>query len=81
MAAALAVGRAGHRGWLEEVFAPALPTTASSRGRVVDALYAATDVGTWKLLRRDLGLSRARTAGAIEVLVRGALAATSGSGG
>ena len=81
VAAALAVGRAGHRGWLEEVFAPALPTKASSRGRVVDALYAATDVGTWKLLRRDLGLSRARTAGAMEALVRGVLAADSGSGG
>ena len=81
VAAGRAQGRAGHRRWLEEVFAPGLPTTASSRGRAVDALYAATDVGTWKLLRRDLGLSRARTAGAIEVLVRGALATDSGSGG
>lgn len=81
VAAALAVGRAGHRGWLEEVFAPALPAKAASRARVVDALYAATDVGTWKLLRRDLGLSRARTAGAMEALVRGVLAADSGSGG
>ena len=81
VAAALAAGRAGHRGWLEDVFAPALPTKASSRRGVVDALYAATDVGTWKLLRRDLGLSRARTAGAMEALVRGVLAADSGSGG
>jgi len=40
---------------------------------VLDALYAATDVGTWKLLRRDLGLSKPRTAAAMQALIRGAL--------
>jgi hypothetical protein len=40
---------------------------------VLDGLYVATDVGTWKLLRRDLALSRARTRSAMEVIVRGIL--------
>ena len=48
----LAHGRESHRGWVETMFgAPDL--TAE--------LVVATDVYTWKLLRRDLGLSRADT--------------------
>jgi AcrR family transcriptional regulator len=74
IAAVLAMGRAGHRAWLEDAFAPLLPAAAAARRQVVDALYVATDVGTWKLLRRDLGLSRPRTIAVIEALVRGALA-------
>ena len=59
-------GRAGHRRWVEEIFdAPEL----------VEELVVATDVYTWKLLRRDRGLSRAKTATAIrrivEALLRG----------
>lgn len=73
VAAALRVGRAGHRRWLEERFGPWLPDDARDRRRVVDGLYAATDVGTWKLLRRDLALSKARTRAAMESLVRGVL--------
>lgn len=77
IAALLAMGRAGHRAWLEDAFAPLLPSTPAARRRVVDALYVATDVGTWKLLRRDLGLSRPRTIAVIESLARGALAEAS----
>jgi hypothetical protein len=33
-----------------------------------------TDVGTWKLLRRDLGHSRADTAAVLRALLRAALA-------
>lgn len=73
IAAVLAMGRAGHRAWLEDAFSPLLPAAPAARRRVVDALYVATDVGTWKLLRRDLGLSRPRTIAVIESLVRGAL--------
>jgi AcrR family transcriptional regulator len=76
VAAALAMGRRGHRAWLEQVFAPRLPHDAAARRRVVDALYGATDVGTWKLFRRDLRLSRRRTSEAMRVLVEGALAGT-----
>lgn len=70
---ALRLGRSTHRAWLTERFATLLPADPARRRRAVDALYAATDVGTWKLLRRDLGLSRTRTRDAMEQLVRGAL--------
>jgi AcrR family transcriptional regulator len=73
VAAALEGGRAGHRAWLETSFAPLLPDRPTLRRQALDGLYAATDVGTWKLLRRDLGLSRARTRTVMETLARGAL--------
>ena len=72
-AAALQTGRAGHRAWLEERFAPSLSSDPRRRRQTLDGLYAATDVGTWKLLRRDLALSRSRTRGAMALLVRGVL--------
>jgi AcrR family transcriptional regulator len=65
--------RAAHRTWLEEVFAPHLPTAPAARRRGVNALHAATDVYTWKLLRRDLRLSRPETAHTMTALVRGVL--------
>lgn len=80
VAAALQAGRAGHRAWLEASFAPLLPTHPKRRQQVLDGLYAATDVGTWKLLRRDLGLSASRTRAVVETLIRGALA-TAANGG
>ncbi|MCV2489153.1 TetR/AcrR family transcriptional regulator [Geodermatophilus sp. YIM 151500] len=70
----VAAARATHRAWLEEVFAGQLPDDSRARRRVLAALYAATDVGTWKLLRRDLGHSRAETTAVLESLVRAALA-------
>jgi AcrR family transcriptional regulator len=73
VAAALRFGRAGHRAWLEERFGASLPTAPRLRRQALDGLYAATDVGTWKLLRRDLALSPARTRDAMAMLVRGAL--------
>jgi len=39
-------------------FAEHLPTGPAARRRTLAALYAATDVGTWRLLRLDLGHSR-----------------------
>jgi len=67
-AAAAAAGRRGHRHWAERVFAPYLPTAAGGRReRALVALIAATDVYVWKLLRRDMGLSRDEA----EVIVRG----------
>ena len=80
VADALEAGRAGHRAWLEEVFGPLLPTPPSERRRTIDALYAATDVGTWKLLRRDLGCSVRRTTAALDLLVRGALTGSGEAG-
>lgn len=40
---------------------------------LIEALYAATDVGTWKLLRRDHRLTQADTAAVLETLIRGVL--------
>jgi AcrR family transcriptional regulator len=53
--------RAGHQNWLERIFADQLPKASMARRRAIHALHAATDVYTWKLLRRDLKLPRAET--------------------
>lgn len=53
-------GKALHRAWVEEVFAPFLEV-ADDRAELADLLVVATDVYAWKLLRRDRGLSRSRT--------------------
>jgi AcrR family transcriptional regulator len=55
-------GRAYHWDWVEQTFVPQLAgLRGPARKRRVAALVAATDVYTWKLLRLDLGLSRAET--------------------
>jgi AcrR family transcriptional regulator len=60
----LARGREGHRGWVETMFgAPEL----------VAELIVATDVYTWKLLRRDQGLSRDETVAAMLRIVQALL--------
>ena len=65
--------RALHQRWLASVFADDLPGNGSTRRRAVNALHAATDVYTWKLLRRDLGLSRRETEKTMADLVAGVL--------
>ena len=61
----LAQGREGHRRWVEAMFkAP----------KLVPELVVATDVYTWKLLRRDQGLSRDQTAAAMRRMVEALLA-------
>ena len=74
VAAALDVGRTSHRTWLVEMFGATLPSSPKLRERAVNALHAATDVYTWKLLRRDLGLSRVETERTIAQLIEGVLA-------
>jgi AcrR family transcriptional regulator len=55
-------GREFHRAWVEHTFAPQLTgLRGPARKRKVAALVAMTDVYIWKLLRLDLGLSRAET--------------------
>lgn len=52
-------GRALHRRWVEDAFAPLIADRADAeRSELIDLLVVATDVYTWKLLRRDRGLSR-----------------------
>jgi len=59
LAPLLAGGRAVHRGWVERVFASWLTAVpAAERERRTVMLIAATDVLTWKILRREQGLSR-----------------------
>jgi len=63
------IGRAFHRSWVEEVFDPLLPKPATEREVMVDLLAVATDVYTWKLLRRDRGLNPAATEHRVGALV------------
>ncbi len=76
LAAGLDAARREHLGWLERIFGDQIPEEPRERRRALAGLYAATDVGSWKLLRRDLGLSRADTTAVLESLVRAAVAPT-----
>ena len=58
-------GRAGHRKWVGEMF---------GRPDLVHELVVATDVYSWKLLRRDQGLSQEATRDSIRRTVRALLA-------
>jgi AcrR family transcriptional regulator len=58
-------GKAAHRRWVRAAFAPFDGDE--------DLLVVATDVYTWKLLRRDRGHSRARTETLMTQLVRALL--------
>ena len=69
----LEIGRASHRTWLEETFGDRLPRAKARRDVGLAALVAATDAYTWKLLRRDIGLSRTATVKSMRRLVDGAL--------
>jgi AcrR family transcriptional regulator len=60
MARITELGKAMHRTWVEEVFAPYV-AAAADPDELTDLLVVATDVYTWKLLRRDRGLGRDRT--------------------
>ena len=61
----LAMGRQRHREWVARVF---------ERPDLMPELIAATDAYTWKLLRRDQGLSRAATRDSIRRTVLALLA-------
>lgn len=65
--------RAGHQAWLHRIFEGRLPKASAARRRAIVSLHAATDVYTWKLLRRDLRLTRHETEAAMTDLVKGVL--------
>jgi AcrR family transcriptional regulator len=73
LAALLDDARASHQAWLVDMFGERLPRTPAARRRAVHALHAATDAYTWKLLRRDLRLSRTETEKTMADLVVGVL--------
>lgn len=63
-------GRAFHADWCARVFAPQLRGLRGvARGRRLAQLITACDVYTWKLLRRDCGLSRRQTEIALRELI------------
>jgi AcrR family transcriptional regulator len=74
VAAMLERARGYHQEWLAQMFADYLPASGAARREALAALHAATDVFTWRLLRRDLGLSRRATAATITRLVTAGLA-------
>ncbi len=67
----LPMGRILHLKWLQRVFAPLMPPAPNPQ--VLDLLVVATDVLTWKLLRRDRGLSVPNTKRAMRFMTRAAL--------
>ena len=66
------VARRVHREWVEEIFAPQL-AGRRDREELVDLLVIATDVLTWKTLRRHGGMSRAVTCDRMLRLVQAVL--------
>jgi AcrR family transcriptional regulator len=72
----LARGRAGHRAWVAGAFAGQLPDPADpAYEQALNLHITATDIYTWKLLRRDMGLSQEQTIDHMRALVA-ALAAS-----
>jgi AcrR family transcriptional regulator len=70
----LEVGRQHLRAWVAKAFESALGRLRGGERRELhDALIVAFDVYTWKLLRRDFGLSRPAAEARIKRLVLGAL--------
>lgn len=69
-------GRRNFQGWLEEMLGDLMPgdDEPAERRRVLLGTHAALDVFTWKLFRRDLGLSQKRTEQQLTDLVLGVLA-------
>ncbi len=70
----VARGRAEHRDWVTRVFEPHRANLdPEETDQSIDLLVVATDVFTWKLLRRDRGLGRVETERRMLRLVRGIL--------
>ena len=72
VAAAVREGREVHRAWVEQHCGFAIGARAGpERELAIHAAIVATDLGTWKLLRRDLGMERAQVAAVMTTLVEG----------
>jgi AcrR family transcriptional regulator len=63
-------GRRYHADWVERAFSPLLgDLPARARRRRIGQLVAVTDIYHWKVLRRDVGLSRAEVEASIRELI------------
>ncbi len=72
----IAVGRAGHRQWVQRQFEAQIAQVDPTRRRsLTDELVCVCDVYTWKLLRRDMGRSRPGTEKTILSLVNAVVGA------
>jgi AcrR family transcriptional regulator len=68
--AGMDIGRRMHREQIAEVFAPQLATRPTAEHEpLVDLLVVATDVYTWKLLRRDRSLDQPTTEARVRQLI------------
>lgn len=64
-------GKHAHRQWVEQSFGPQLAELPRARrDEITDLLVVATDLFTWKLLRRDRGLDRSAVEHRMLTLVR-----------
>lgn len=73
------LGRQQHRNWVAEVFAPQLRARpAEDREALTDLLVVATDVYTWKLLRRDRNLAHGDAEARVRQLIAALLAPRKG---
>ncbi|HEV7495757.1 helix-turn-helix domain-containing protein [Baekduia sp.] len=74
----LARGRTGHRAWVAGAFAGQLPDPADAAyDQALNLHVLATDIYTWKLLRRDMGLSLEQTIDHMRALIAALAAANS----
>jgi AcrR family transcriptional regulator len=63
-------GRRYHAAWVERAFSPLLGKLPPSvRRRRLGELVAVTDIYSWKVLRRDVGLSRAEVEASLRELI------------
>ena len=73
--------RRWHREWIAGVYADDLEPLGAKARQALNALVVATDVYTWKLLRRDMGRGVAATRDTITGMIRSTLDAPSSGGG
>lgn len=72
------IGRVFHAQWCEEAFSPGLKGLRGAKHeRRLTQLVTCTDIYTWKLLRRDRGLSRQQTKLAMREMIEPLLKAPS----
>jgi AcrR family transcriptional regulator len=63
-------GRRYHAAWVERAFSPLLGEVSRAvRRRRLGQLVAVTDIYSWKVLRRDVGLSRAEVEASFRELI------------
>jgi len=67
-------GRENHRDGVKTVFAPQLERlSGAARAQLITMLIVLTDVYIWKLLRRDMGLSRPAAEAIVRKMIAGAI--------